>query len=153
MALVWNTIDADYGSFDWLRRELCIKVGYNPDHRLLNRAERSYIDSLIESGVMQFCNAAYPSAPMLPESIAGEGRSIDSLQQEGEKEAKRKPPHNWSFLHKIYDISISAGTSNYELPQDFGAWIGEPTTVRAGGKIAIVRDSHIRQLQISYSKS
>ena len=153
MALVWNTIDADYGSFDWFRRELCIKVGYNPDHRLLNRAERSYIDSLIESGVMQFCNAAYPSAPMLPESIAGEGRSIDSLQQEGEKEAKRKPPHNWSFLHKIYDISISAGTSNYELPQDFGAWIGEPTTVRAGGKIAIVRDSHIRQLQSSDSKS
>lgn len=57
--LVWNTIDAEYGTFDWLRRELCVKIGYNADHRLLNKSERSYVDSIIESGVMQFCISAF----------------------------------------------------------------------------------------------
>ena len=150
---VWNTIDAEYGSFDWLRRELCIKIGYNPDHRLLNRAERSYVDSIIESGVMQFCNASYPSVPIMGESSSGEGRSPDSFQQEADKEARRKPPHNWSFLHKIYEVDVVSGTSSYELPSDFGAWIGEPTTPRSGGKIAIVRESQIRQLQSSDPQS
>lgn len=144
--LVWNTIDAEYGTFDWLRRELCVKIGYNADHRLLNRSERSYVDSIIESGINQFCNASYPSSVMLPEPPAGEGRVDQPLISDAEKEFKRKPPHNWSFLHKVHDISTIVGESNYEMPEDFGAWIGEPTTTRAGGKIAIARENHIRQL-------
>lgn len=147
--LVWNTIDAEYGTFNWLRRELCVKIGYNADHRLLNRSERSYVDSIIESGVMQFYNAAYPTVPIIDERLAGEGRVDQPIEIEGEKEAKRKPPHNWSFLHRIHEVVTSAGTSNYTLPDDFGAWIGEPTTVRSGGKLAIARENHIRQLQSS----
>ena len=147
--LVWNTIDAEYGTFDWLRRELCVKIGYNADHRLLNRSERSYVDSVIESGVMQFCNAAYPTVPMVPSGSNGEGRVDQALEVDADKESKRKPPYNWSFLHKIYDISTTAGVSSYELPEDFGSWIGEPTTSRAGGKLAIARENHIRQLQSS----
>jgi hypothetical protein len=150
---VWNTIDAEYGTFNWLRREVCVRLGYNADHRLLNRTERAYVDSLIESGVMQFCNAAYPSAMQMEDSLSGEGRAIDSMQVEATKEAKRRPPHNWSFLHKIHDITTINGVSNYEMPDDFGAWIGEPTTSRAGGKIAIVRENHIRQLQTSDPQS
>lgn len=151
--LVWNTIDAEYGTFDWLRRELCIKIGYNADHRLLNRSERSYVDSIIESGLMQFCSAAYPTVPIIPDSSDGEGRVDQPLSIDAEKEAKRKPPYNWTFLHKIADITTAAGISDYELPDDFGAWIGEPTTSRAGGKIAIARESHIRQLQSSSPES
>lgn len=154
MALqVWNTVDAEYGTFNWLRRELCVKLGFNADHRLLNRSERSYVDSVIESGVMQFCHASYPTAPRMEEPLSGEGRSIDSLQADAIKESKRRPPHNWTFLHKIYDIQTVAGQSSYEMPNDFGAWIGEPTTSRAGGKIAIVRENHIRQLQTSDPQS
>lgn len=144
--LIWNTIDAEYGTFNWLRRELCVKIGYNADHRLLNRPERSYVDSIIESGVMQFYNAAYPTVPIMQEKEAGEGRVDQPLQLEGEKEAKRKPPHNWSFLHQIFSLTTSVNVSEYDLPDDFGSWIGEPTTSNKGGKIAIARESHIRQL-------
>ena len=151
--LVWNTVDAEYGTFDWLRRELCVKIGYNADHRLLNRSERSYVDSIIESGIMQFCNAAYPTVPMVPSDSNGDGRVDQALEVDADKESKRKPPYNWSFLHKIYDISTEAGVSNYELPEDFGSWIGEPTTSRAGGKLAIARENHIRQLQSSSPES
>lgn len=150
---VWNTIDAEYGTFNWLRRELSVKAGYDADHRLLNRSDRSYIDSLIESGLMQFCHAAYPSAPMMQEPLSGEGRSADSIQVEAQKEAKRRPPHNWSFLHRIYELQTVSGKNSYDLPDDFGAWIGEPTTSRAGGKIAIVRENHIRQLNSSSPES
>lgn len=151
--LVWNTIDAEYGTFDWLRRELCVKIGYNADHRLLNKSERSYVDSIIESGVMQFCSAAYPSVPIVPDSQEGEGRVDQPLSVDSKKEGQRKPPHNWTFLHKIVDITTSVNKSDYELPDDFGAWIGEPTTSRAGGKIAIARENHIRQLQSSAAEN
>lgn len=144
--LIWNTVDAEYGTFDWLRRELCVKIGYNADHRLLNRSERSYVDSIIESGVNQFCHAAYPSAPMLPEPPSGEGRVDQPLISDAEKEFKRKPPHNWSFMQKIFELRTVVGQYSYEMPDDFGSWIGEPTTGRKGNKIAIARENHIRQL-------
>lgn len=151
--LVWNTIDAEYGTFDWLRREICVKVGYNADHRLLNRSERSYVDSLIQSGVMQFYTAAYPTVPIVPDASDGEGRVEQPLDIDAQKEGKRKPPYNWTFLHKIHEVNVVANTHSYDLPDDFGSWIGEPTTVRAGGKLAIARESHIRQLQSSSPES
>jgi hypothetical protein len=151
--LVWNTVDPEYGTFDWLRREVCVKIGYNADQRLLNRSERSYVDSIIESGIMQFCNAAYPTVPMIPSDSNGEGRVDQPIEIDADKEAKRKPPYNWSFLHVIHELTTESGKSSYELPSDFGSWIGEPTTSRSGGKLAIARENHIRQLQSSSPES
>lgn len=144
--LVYSTIDVEYGSWNWLRREIALRSGYSPDHNLLGRVERVHVDSIIESGVMQFVQGAWPTIGLPPDTPAGEGRMPDAQHVEAEKDVKRHPPHRWSFMQKSHSFATVSGTSSYDLPDDFGATIQEPTTSRAGGRIAIARLAHIKQL-------
>lgn len=141
---VWLTTDPEYGSVHWLRREIATKLGYAADGRLLNRPERAYVDSIIESGVMQFAAASSPTVQ--PEEPAGEGRLPDGLHVEATKDAVRRAPYRWSFLNYVYSFQTVANQNTYDLPDDFGSFIAEPTTSREGGRIAIVGESHLRQL-------
>ena len=120
---VWNTIDVEYGSFNWLRREVSLKIGQNADHNLLGRTERAHVDSIVESGVMQFVQGAWPTIGLPKDSPAGEGREPDAQHVEAEKDLKRHPPHRWSFMQKSHSFSTVSGTSHYDLPEDFGATI------------------------------
>lgn len=142
----YNTIDVEYATFNWLRREVALKMGYSPDHVLLNRTERVHVDSIIESGIAQFCQGAWPTAPRLPEEPSGEDRDPEAMHVEAKKEDKRRPPHRWSFMHLVYSISTVSGQSEYDLPADFSGVFQEPTTTREGGRIGIARTSHLRQL-------
>lgn len=144
--LPWPTSDPEYGSFNWLRREVAIRLKYSPDARLLDRIQRAYVDSIIESGVMQFATGVVPAMQPDRDTPPGEGRAIDSIQVEAEKEAKTRAPYRWSFLNKVFQFSTAANKYNYDLPSDFGSFHGEPTTTREGGRIAIVREAHLRQL-------
>lgn len=150
---VFSTIDVTYGTYDWLRREVMLQHGFTADHKLLGKAERTWIDSIVERGMHQFVNAAWPTAQALPETTVGEGREPDAQHVEAEKEARRRPPHRWSFTHRIHTLTTAIGTYEYEMPDDFGGVIGEPTTTREGGRIAIVRENHIRQLVESDAES
>lgn len=142
---IFVTGNIEYGTFDWLRREVAIKLGYNADARLLDRSQRAYVDSIIESGVMQFASGVSPA--MAPDrEPSGEGRAEGQTQIEQEKEARQRAPHRWSFLNYVHTIQTVIGQSEYDLPDDFGSFIGEPTTSREGGRIAIVREAHLRQL-------
>lgn len=142
----FSTIAPKYATLDWCRREVAIRIGHKADHKLLGRSELSYIDSIIESGVHQFMSAAFPKAPVEPQAPAGEGRDPDALHVESEKEMSRKAPHRWSFAERIHEFTTASGTSTYQMPADFGAIIDEPTTTQAGGRIAVARESHIRQM-------
>lgn len=143
-ASVWLTTDPEYGSVHWLRREVATKLGYAADGRLLNRPERAYVDSIIESGIMQFAAASSPTVQ--PEEPAGEGRLPDGLHVEAAKDATRRAPYRWSFLNYVHSFQTAIGQNTYDLPDDFGSFIAEPTTNRQGGRIAIVGESHLRQL-------
>jgi len=150
---VFNTVDVEYGTYNWLRREVCLQNGFDGDHALLGKSERMWIDSIVERGLMQFVNAEWPTVPNPPDTPIGEGREPDQMHAEAAKEMRRRPPHRWSFMHRIHTITTVAGTYEYELPVDFGGIIDEPTTRRQGGRIAIVRESHIRQLVESDGES
>lgn len=139
---VWSTVSPEYGSLHWLRRELAVRLGFPADGRLLDRPQRAYVDSIIESAVMQFSTGMVPDAP--PDTPPGEGR--EGIQIEAEKEAKRRAPYRWSFLNKVEVITLHPAQDEYDLPSDFGSFHGEPTTDREGGRIAIVQESHLRQL-------
>lgn len=143
----YNTEQVEYGTFNWLRREIGAKIGYKADHNLLGNIERRHVDSVIESGVQQFISSAWPTIPQNPSGPPPEGREpSDAGHVESNKEAKRRPPHRWSFMQRFATIATVVDQSAYDLPDDFGSWIGEPTTAVGGGRISIVREAQIRQL-------
>lgn len=135
----WITTTVEYGTFDWLRREIALKLGHKPDAKLLGNTERSHVESIIESGLQQFMSAAWPSQARQAEAPDEEGNT--------KKEAARRAPHRWSFLEKYEIINTVVGQTAYPLSTDFGGRIGEPTTTRTGGtKLAVTREVHLRQL-------
>lgn len=150
---IFTTEKIEYGSFAWLRREVGIKLGYHADARLLGNVERSYIDSIIESGINQFAHMNFPSV-QIPQSIEDipSGEEREGMQVENNKSATRRAPHRWSFLNLTATIAMVAGENTYDLPDDFGSFICEPTSSRPGERIAIVPESHLRQLVASDPK-
>lgn len=97
----------EYGSIDWLRREIggFLGAGFNPDAWPVELVEK--IDSIIQSGLMQFY---YP--PPLPVGDKGETML-----------------HRWSFLTPVEDITLTMGESTYALPEDFAGISEEGFTV------------------------
>lgn len=128
---MWPAVNIDYGSFQWLQREVARKLGYSPSVHLLDFDEESNVNSVIESGVRQFY---YPPPTQL--TLAD--------PTEAQKERLRRGPYAWTFLQNVTSVNLVSGTSLYTLPADFLSFIEEPTVV--GGKgLAIAEGSNIQQ--------
>lgn len=133
--MVWPIAEAEYGNYHWLRKEVAAAMPDFPkDAALLDHTQRSIIDSIIEGGLYRF----YFPPP-------GEFTIPDAT--EAQKERLRRAPHSWSFLQLLTEITTAAGQTEYDLPADFGNFIGEPTTARTdSNRLAIAQESHLRQL-------
>jgi hypothetical protein len=132
----WPTTVIEYGSFNWLRREVSPLLGLPHDVRLLDHVDRNRIDSVIDSGLRLFY---FPNPSQLTIADA----------TEAQKERLRRAPHQWSFLQKTASLEMAPGVSVYDLPADFANFLDDPITSRSGERISIVSASHLRQLLAS----
>lgn len=105
MATYPKTPQDEYGSYSWLKRELAgyLGMGFNTD--ALDNEQAAKIDSLIQSGLMQFY-----TPPPLPSGKDGEVIA-----------------HRWSFLSPVEDLDMAVGQSTYDLPEDFAGALEEVT--------------------------
>ena len=133
--MVWPVAEAEYGSYNWLRKEVAaVMPDYPKDAAMLDYQQRSVIDSIIEGGLFRFYFPP-PSEMTIPDAT------------EAQKERLRRAPHSWSFLQLTAEITTENGKSEYDLPLNFGNFLGEPTTSRSdSNRLAIAQESHIRQL-------
>ncbi len=132
----WPLAELQYGNYHWLRKEVAAAMpGFPKDAALLDHVQRSVIDSVIEGGLYRF----YFPPP-------GEFQIANAT--EAQKERLRRAPHAWSFLQGYAKITLASGESEYDLPEDFANFLGEPTTERGDGtgRLAIAQESHLRQL-------
>ena len=140
--MVWPIREAEYGNYHWLRKEVtAVMPDYPKDASLLDYQQRSVIDSIIEGGLFRFYFPP-PSEMTIPDAT------------EAQKERLRRAPHSWSFLQLTVEIAMESGKSEYELPIDFGNFLGEPTTSRSNSnRLAIAQETHLRQLISSEGKT
>jgi len=133
--MVWPISEAEYGNYHWLRKEVAaVMPEYPKDASMLDHQQRSVIDSIIEGGLFRFYFPP-PSEMTIPDAT------------EAQKERLRRAPHSWSFLQLTKEITTESGKYEYDLPLDFGNFLGEPTTSRAGSnRLAIAQETHLRQL-------
>lgn len=94
----------EYGSYAWLRREVSGFLGYGYNADALDAERAGKVDSIIQSGLMQFY---YP--PPMPDK---DGNAA---------------PHRWSFLSPVAEMEIVLGESAYDLPEDCSGIIEEFT--------------------------
>lgn len=128
----WPVVAAARGSLPWFRREVALRMGYDPDPNVLTHQQRGMVDSVIESGLNRFY---YPPP--------GEFNLANAT--EAQKERLRRAPHAWTFMQRTVTINTVINQTEYDLPIDFAAFIGQPTTNRQSS-LAIVNESHLRQL-------
>lgn len=128
----WPAVAAERGSLPWFRREVSLRMGYDPDPNVLTHQQRGMVDSVIESGLNKFY---YPPP--------GEYNLANAT--EAQRERLRRAPHAWTFMQRTFTLNTVINQTEYDLPVDFAAFIGQPTTNRQGS-LAIVNESHLRQL-------
>lgn len=100
MATYKQVPQEEYGSYDWLRREVGGYLGYGYNPSAWDTEKSSKIDSIVQSGLMQF----YYHAPM----------------KDGDGNAQ---PHMWSFMSPVAELEIENGVRDYTLPEDFSGII------------------------------
>ena len=130
----WAVRSQEHGTFPWFISEMGNATGLPTNPASLDHEQRARLKSIITAGVHRFY---YPEP----------GQFTIPDATEAQKERLRRAPHSWSFLTNVLEIEIQPGKTEYDLPADFANFIGEPTTSRKTGRIAIV-DNHdqIRQL-------
>jgi len=104
MATYQTLPQSDYGSHDWLKREIggYLGFGYNPSAWDSEKSEK--VESIIQSGLSQFY---FP--PPIPDK---DGKAA---------------PHRWSFLAPVAEIELVIDQSAYELPEDFAGILEDMT--------------------------
>lgn len=119
---IWPASDIDYGTLAWLRREVGGYLKFPYDHKAWNAVQTGRVLSILQSGLMQ----VYFPPPV------------------GEL-----PPHQWSFLTPVRDITLVDADADYALPADFTGIIGDLTweSGEDSQTIPIVAETQIRQLR------
>lgn len=118
--------EVEYGTYFWLLREIGGYLGYGYAVETWDHEKVGSINSIIQSGVMQFY---YP--PPLPSNVEGKPNSV---------------PHQWSFLSPLATIDLTAGKFIYDLPEDCSGSVGEFTSSKR--RIPIVAEPLLRSLQL-----
>jgi hypothetical protein len=111
-----------YGSYQWLLREVGVALGYSHDRSTWDHEQEGKVDSFVQRGVMQF----YFPPPVSDGSA----------------------PHQWSFLAPLASLSLTSGTSLYDLPDDYSSPLGD-FTFQSGEnllRVPLVPEAQIRHL-------
>jgi hypothetical protein len=129
--MTWPISKQEYGTYRWLCREVGGYLGYGFDSATWDHDKISTVESIVQSGVMQF---------YFPPPVNATGGKDHNGND------KMSPPHQWSFLNPAATISLADGRGDYELPADFGQVIGAFT----GGEqtISIIPEVQLRQMRV-----
>ena len=105
--MTYPTVDIEYGTFRWLRREVGVALGIPANEEEWDHDQSERVNSIIQSGYMQM---------LFPPPLAA--------PREG---APAPKPHRWSFLNPVGVLPIRAGEDTYRLPDDFAGALGDFT--------------------------
>lgn len=117
-----------------ITREIGRLLGWSRDSHGWSDRERQDAGDIIRSGLSRFY-----WAPILP-GANGQGATV----------------HSWSFLRAVGTITLVAGQSAYNLPEDFGELIEGGFTPSAGSgvsSIGLIGEEQVRQLQAASNTS
>lgn len=126
-----------YGSYQWLLREVGRSLGIGPNPQSYTHDQQRRVDSIVQSGVMQF----YFCPPLQADS--------DDDNSEESRDNRLRQPHIWSFLNQKSMFLLEAGKSTYELPADFSGVNGDLTLTNGKSRIPVVAETHLRQIAVS----
>lgn len=125
-----------YGSYQWLLREVGRTLGVGPNPQSYAHDQLRRVDSIVQSGVMQF----YFCPPMQKEKDQEDG--------EGGRDERLRQPHTWSFLNQLGTFALESGQSLYTLPEDFAGVNGDLILSDGKGRIPVVAETHLRQIAL-----
>ena len=115
-----DTLDITYPD---LLRHVGQFLDYGWDTSRWTRDQFFVADDLVQSGLRQF----YKPVPLsMPQDPAGPYKPA-------------KPSHRWSFLTLTDTVSLLSGTSEYQLPDDFGGELVEDMHFSAGAEQVHIR--------------
>lgn len=92
--MTWPAKAEQYGTYPWFLGQVGGALGYGFDPATYDHRQHSLADSFVQRGLQ-----AFYSPPVLP----------------GDRYA-----HEWSFLRPQSSVNTVSGTSDYDLPEDFG---------------------------------
>ncbi|MEM6365602.1 MAG: hypothetical protein AAF745_14330 [Planctomycetota bacterium] len=133
----WPTRSVEYGSYFWLMQEVGRSLNLPADINLWGHADVQRVDSIVQSGYMQFCIA--PSLDERPESE-------ESKSAEVQKDKRRRKPHTWSFLNQVSLLQVTSGQYRYDLPEDFAGSMSDLVIETGQGRLPIVSERHLQSL-------
>lgn len=126
-----------YGSYQWLLREVGRTLGVGPNPQSYAHDQLRRVDSIVQSGVMQF----YFCPPMQQDNLDGDSEEV--------RDNRLRQPHTWSFLNQLGTFELQPGVSLYELPEDFAGVNGDLILTNGKGRIPVVAETHLRQIAAS----
>lgn len=135
---VHSIVRETYGSFSWLMREVGRDRQLSPDPSLWDHSDTNWIESIVQSGYHQFC---YP--PPVDARKAAANMEEDA---EEKKDARRRKPHTWSFLHAMHTLTTKANKNLYEMPLDYLGVNGDLVIESGKGRIPSVPEAQLRAL-------
>mgnify|MGYP003114411810 CR=1 FL=1 len=141
MAKITSIKPEEYGSYQWLLRETGKSLGLNPSPATWPHDQTQRVDSIVQSGVMQF----YFCSPTQ--------NANDEDGAETDRDARLRQPHIWSFLNQLGTFDLTAGESTYELPEDFAGVSGDLVLQNGKGRIPVVAETHLRQIAVKDAAS
>jgi hypothetical protein len=136
----WPISKLAYGSYGWLMQETGRSLGLNPDMKTWNHSDRARVDSIVQSGLMQF----YFPPPL--EDTRKEERETDTASVESQKDARTRQPYVWSWLKQLSMVETVSGQSVYELPEEFAGPSGDLVIMTGEGRLPVVAEEHLRAL-------
>jgi hypothetical protein len=127
--VTWPVGKIDYGTWAWLRREICGYMDYGFEYHTLEHVQKGKVLSIIQSGLRQY----YFPPPL-------EGQST---------------PHTWSFLTPVRTINLKDGTNTFEMPASFSGVVGDLTYKTGTGRkvVPVVPELQLRQRASQDAKS
>lgn len=125
----WPIKPITYGTWEWLRREVCGYLDFGFDYATLNHLQKGKVLSVIQSGMQQY----YFPPPM-------EGQN---------------GPHTWSFLTPVRQLFLKDGRETTDLPADFTGVIGDMTYQSGQDRkiVPIVPELQLRQRAATDARS
>ncbi len=126
----WPLVEAVYGSYQWLLREVADAMGIGPDSSAWTYEEFSRVDAIVQRGVRAF---------NLPPPLPNERRA-----------------HEWSFLRPTTVIETAADQATYDLPAGFamfdGPMVYKPDQNSATNEVELTSEYKLQKLRVSKAK-
>lgn len=136
-ARTWPVASAEYGTYNWFRREIGSKLMFGADYNTWDHAQIGFVDSIVQSGVMNFYFP--PPQEQVRDKESGE---------EDQKDSKRRKPYTWSFLNIRGMIEVTENVNTVDLPADFAGPTGDLTLATGEGRLPLVGEGQLETLSL-----